>query len=102
MDEYRKILMLFCTPKFTDDLLSAFPRGVDDILSHGDLLPRNIILDGSTIIATVDWESAGFYPEYWEYCRMNSPDWTTPQWQWVDQSIFTGPPCEVLIDASTS
>jgi hypothetical protein len=29
IDEYRNMPMLFCTQKFTDELLSAFPRDVD-------------------------------------------------------------------------
>jgi len=99
IDEYRKILTLFCTPKFTDELLSAFPRDVDVVFSHGDLLPRNIIVDGSTITAIVDWELAGFYPEYLEYCRMNSPDWMTPKWHYVVQSVFPGQPRQALVDS---
>jgi aminoglycoside phosphotransferase (APT) family kinase protein len=99
IDEYHKMLMLFCTAKFTDELLSAFPRDVGVFFSHGDLLPRNIIVDGSTITAIVDWELAGFYPEYLEYCRMNSPDWMTPNWNYVVQSVFPGEPRRALIHA---
>ncbi|KLP14639.1 uncharacterized protein LW94_8072 [Fusarium fujikuroi] len=37
------------------------------VLTHGDLSPRNIMLDGSTITGIIDWELSGFYPEYVEY-----------------------------------
>ncbi|RBR14591.1 hypothetical protein FVER53590_06747 [Fusarium verticillioides] len=37
------------------------------VLTHGDLSPRNIMVDGSTITGIVDWELSGFYPEYVEY-----------------------------------
>ncbi|KAF5671062.1 hypothetical protein FDENT_11051 [Fusarium denticulatum] len=37
------------------------------ILTHGDLSPRNIMVDGSTITGIIDWELSGFYPEYVEY-----------------------------------
>ena len=99
VDEYRKMLMLFCTAKFTDELLSAFPRDVDVFFSHGDLLPRNIIVDGSTITAIVDWELAGFYPEYVEYCQMSREDQKTPNWNYILQSVFPGEPRQELIHA---
>ncbi|KAF8510034.1 hypothetical protein JB92DRAFT_2728827 [Gautieria morchelliformis] len=85
--------------QFTDELLAAFPRDVDVFFSHGDLLPRNIIVDGSTITAIVDWESAGFYPEYLEYCQMNSRDWMTPNWNYIVRSVFPGEPRQELIHA---
>ncbi|PNP81640.1 hypothetical protein FNYG_04666 [Fusarium nygamai] len=37
------------------------------VLTHGDLSPRNIIVEGSTITGIIDWELSGFYPEYVEY-----------------------------------
>nr|RBQ97259.1 hypothetical protein FVER53263_06747 [Fusarium verticillioides] len=37
------------------------------VLTHGDLSPRNIMVDGSTITGIVNWELSGFYPEYVEY-----------------------------------
>ncbi|KAF5622408.1 hypothetical protein F25303_12052 [Fusarium sp. NRRL 25303] len=37
------------------------------VLTHSDLSPRNIMVDGSTITGIIDWELSGFYPEYVEY-----------------------------------
>ncbi|KAL1893922.1 hypothetical protein Sste5346_006063 [Sporothrix stenoceras] len=39
------------------------------ILTHGDLAPRNIMVRGGKIVALIDWEDAGWYPEYWEYVK---------------------------------
>lgn len=39
------------------------------VFSHADLSPRNIIIRNSQIIALLDWEYAGWYPEYWEYVK---------------------------------
>ncbi|KAK0724023.1 kinase-like domain-containing protein [Apiosordaria backusii] len=41
------------------------------VFTHGDIRPANIIAlqesDGSWgVAAIIDWESSGFYPEYWE------------------------------------
>lgn len=38
--------------------------------THGDLCPNNILIHKGKIAAIVDWEFAGWYPEYWEYTKM--------------------------------
>ncbi|KAI9149934.1 hypothetical protein HJFPF1_09680 [Paramyrothecium foliicola] len=37
------------------------------VLTHGDLTPRNIMVQGSTVTGIIDWERGGFFPEYCEY-----------------------------------
>jgi serine/threonine protein kinase len=37
--------------------------------THGDLGPQNILVRGSKVVAIIDWECSGFYPEYWEYTK---------------------------------
>jgi hypothetical protein len=37
------------------------------VITHGDLTPRNIIVQGNVITGIVDWERSGFFPEYAEY-----------------------------------
>jgi aminoglycoside phosphotransferase (APT) family kinase protein len=36
-------------------------------MTHGDLSFRNIIVQGEKLMGIVDWETAGWYPDYWEY-----------------------------------
>lgn len=38
--------------------------------SHGDLGMHNIMVEGGRITGIIDWEFAGWYPEYWEYVKM--------------------------------
>ena len=39
-------------------------------MSHNDLAPRNIMVNDNLIITgLIDWENAGWYPEYWEYVK---------------------------------
>jgi serine/threonine protein kinase len=47
-------------------------RGIGNIphrilFTHGDLKPHNILIRGSRITGFLDWESAGWYPEYWDF-----------------------------------
>ena len=52
------------------------------LLTHGDLLPRNIIVDDNyNIKCILDWEVMGFYPEYWEFVKMAQCSWKSPWWK---------------------
>ncbi|CZT18479.1 uncharacterized protein RCC_04324 [Ramularia collo-cygni] len=37
--------------------------------THGDLGVQNILIRDGQIVAIVDWECSGWYPEYWEYTK---------------------------------
>lgn len=37
------------------------------LFTHGDLKPHNIMVEGGKITGFLDWESAGWYPEYWDF-----------------------------------
>ncbi|EIM87050.1 kinase-like protein [Stereum hirsutum FP-91666 SS1] len=39
------------------------------VFTHGDLGPHNILWKDGKIAAIIDWETAGWLPEYWEYTR---------------------------------
>jgi hypothetical protein len=41
----------------------------NNIFTHADFAPRNILINGGHVVAIVDWEQSGFYPEYWEYVK---------------------------------
>ncbi len=43
-------------------------KGYRILLTHNDIVARNIMVKGDNVCAIVDWELAGFFPEYWEYC----------------------------------
>ncbi|KAI0843961.1 kinase-like domain-containing protein [Daldinia vernicosa] len=53
-------------------------RGHKIVFTHADLNPRNILVDqtvqsdgsiGWNVTGIVDWETAGYYPEYWDYTK---------------------------------
>jgi hypothetical protein len=51
------------------------------VFTHGDISPRNIIVRDGRIVALLDLEWAGWYPEYWEYVfamrGLDKVDWET-------------------------
>jgi aminoglycoside phosphotransferase len=49
------------------DSSSSSSRGTAFVLTHGDLTPRNILVQGSVVTGIVDWERSGFFPAYAEY-----------------------------------
>ncbi|KAF5694108.1 kinase-like domain-containing protein [Fusarium denticulatum] len=53
-------------------------RGHKIVFTHGDLNPRNIMMErvsnssgvrGWRLSGIIDWETAGYYPEYWDYTK---------------------------------
>lgn len=51
------------------NMVNAMPKSKRTVLTHGDLAPRNILVRDGNVVAIVDWEMSGFYPEYWEYAK---------------------------------
>ncbi|POR37012.1 Uncharacterized protein TPAR_02789 [Tolypocladium paradoxum] len=62
------------------DVIRVHSRpGIYDVkFSHADLNPNNILVKDGHITAIVDWEFAGWYPEYWDYTKM----------YWSERSIW--------------
>lgn len=61
--------------QFSDD---PGRRGHKIVFTHADLNTRNILVDlvplpdgtsGWRLTGIVDWETAGYYPEYWDYTK---------------------------------
>ncbi|KAH7391102.1 kinase-like domain-containing protein [Phaeosphaeria sp. MPI-PUGE-AT-0046c] len=53
----------------------------DIVFTHADLNLRNILVDEmGKISGIVDWECAGWYPEYWEHSKMHFTVRHTPRW----------------------
>lgn len=68
------------------DLPDMLPRSDTYVFTHGDIACRNIMVDDNKeIVALLDWESAGWYPDYWEFAKMmifsDEHDWQN----WMDR-----------------
>ncbi|KAI0857616.1 kinase-like domain-containing protein [Xylaria cubensis] len=51
------------------------------VFTHGDIAARNIMVRNGKIVALLDWEFGGWYPEYWDYVfalrGLDNVDWET-------------------------
>jgi hypothetical protein len=83
----------------TDEMYSMLPPSEQSVFTHADLAPRNILVDKSTyeITGIVDWECAGWYPDYWEMAIMwkgSRGSYDFPKWmdrsrplKWTKESL---------------
>ena len=57
--------------------------------THSDIAPRNLLVNNGKIAAIIDWEMAGWYPEYWEYTRWAVSNDRSPQrWQELREEVL--------------
>ncbi|KAH7175286.1 kinase-like domain-containing protein [Dactylonectria macrodidyma] len=49
--------------------------------THADLAPRNIIVRRGRVAAILDWEFAGWYPEYWEFTKAHFNYFPGEDWE---------------------
>lgn len=49
------------------DLIKQQSKPWPSVFTHGDLSSLNILARGDDIVGIIDWETAGWYPSYWEY-----------------------------------
>ncbi|KAK4235058.1 kinase-like domain-containing protein [Achaetomium macrosporum] len=62
-------------------ILFEVMQGHEIVMTHNDFAARNILVRGATVVAVLDWEFAGFYPEHWEYCKaLWRPEWDS---EWI-------------------
>lgn len=53
-----------------DNISSVHARQYRSVFTHADLHPSNILIDRGRLSGIVDWECAGFFPEYWEFTKL--------------------------------
>lgn len=51
------------------------------VFTHADLNPFNILVRDDKVVAIIDWEFAGWYPNYWEYTSAWYGNITRTGWQ---------------------
>ncbi|KAM0316409.1 hypothetical protein ACHAO8_003190 [Botrytis cinerea] len=70
------------------------------IFAHGELAPRNILVKEGRVVAVLDWENAGWYPEYWDFVKsFNAMDGRCGEWyDWVERVFPVGYEQEFMND----
>jgi hypothetical protein len=73
--------------RYENQLLDMLPPSERSVFTHADIAPRNVMVDEqNSVTGILDWESAGWYPEYWEYAQIMRPafwgDWSV----WMDRT----------------
>ncbi|KAK7996659.1 inner nuclear membrane protein SRC1 [Apiospora arundinis] len=71
-----------------DPYRQGLPDDSPVVFTHADLHPSNILISTETprrIVAIVDWQQSGWYPDYWEFCKAEyTADYTS---EWVKEYI---------------
>lgn len=67
------------------------------LFTHGDLVPRNIIVKDGHLSGIVDWQNAGWYPEYWEFVRAICTHTPEDAWHENINKIVTPDYCHWLL-----
>lgn len=69
------------------DLFDILPQFRVSVFAHGDHCPWNVIMDEQyQITAVLDWESSGWFPDWWEYyqmmnvCTPEEREWKHMKW----------------------
>ncbi|KAJ0425253.1 kinase-like domain-containing protein [Aspergillus carlsbadensis] len=76
--------------KRKDPYRDFLPDSGDIRFTHADLHRGNIMISSTApfrVIAIVDWGQAGWYPDYWEYCKAFYTCWYEDEWRrdWIDK-----------------
>ncbi|CAG8959370.1 hypothetical protein HYFRA_00001268 [Hymenoscyphus fraxineus] len=58
------------------------------VFTHADINLRNVILRDGRIEGIVDWENAGWYPEYWEYTKCRFGVRFSKRWLKMLEEVF--------------
>ena len=72
--------------KYENELPDMLPRSNASVFAHADIAPYNIMVDEKSlkINGIIDWETAGWYPDYWEYSNIMKPTIYEDWQKWMD------------------
>ncbi|KAF7549546.1 hypothetical protein G7046_g8309 [Stylonectria norvegica] len=61
------------------------------VIAHGELSPRNIVVNNGGIVGILGWDCSGWYPDWWEYVKFFEARTLEDNDDWYDYAsqIFT-------------
>lgn len=82
------------SPLYVQLLRNLMPSSAKIVFTHGDIRPANIMVrcddEKWRVTAIIDWETSGFYPEYWEAVKATNMLMPRDHFDWykyIPQSI---------------
>jgi aminoglycoside phosphotransferase len=70
----------------------------DPVFTHGDINPFNVLVRGDEVAAIIDWECAGWFPNYWEYTSAWYGNLTRTEWQEALSKFLDAFPAELEME----
>ena len=81
-DEFNKTLQTPALPSV------AHTSGHEIVFTHGDLNLRNVMVQNGRISGIIDWENAGWFPDYWEYTKIHYVTKLHKRWLKAMDEVF--------------
>lgn len=85
-------------PTFSQAFAKVEGRRWKVAFTHGDLGPYNILWDDGKIVGIIDWECAGWLPEYWEYYMCYMGSFGSSEWWDMLDEVADRYPDELLVE----
>ncbi|KAI0539766.1 kinase-like domain-containing protein [Xylaria digitata] len=81
--------LFFNGASYRENLLDFLPHSNKTVFTHGDIAPRNIMVnDSASITGAIDREISGWHPDYWEFANIQKP---SADWDWMKWMDHTKP-----------
>lgn len=68
------------------------------VLTHGDLSSLNVLVRRDEVVGIIDWETAGWFPSYWEYSSAKNSNYYNVVWAEEVDGYLTTMPHELEMD----
>ncbi|CAG7561114.1 unnamed protein product [Fusarium equiseti] len=81
-DEFNKTLQTPALPGITHS------SGHKIVFTHGDINMRNVMVHKGRISGIIDWENAGWFPNYWEYTKIHYVTKLHKRWLKAMDEVF--------------
>lgn len=73
--------------RYEHELPNMLPKSDRAVFAHGDIAPRNIMVDeNGKITGLIDWEWGGWYPDYWDYAQIMRPAFAGDWSRWMERT----------------